>query len=84
MRDGAWHHIAATKTGASAALYIDGRQVHSSATGAGAAVSTGPWHVMRNGTNAVFSEGEADEVALYTRALSAAEVQAHHSRGQTP
>jgi len=32
---------------------------------------------MRNGTNAVFSEGEADEVALYTRALSAAEVKSH-------
>jgi hypothetical protein len=32
---------------------------------------------MRNGTNAVFSEGEADELALYTRALSAAEVRNH-------
>ena len=49
--------------------------MHSSATGAGSQLATGPWHVMRNGTNAVFSEGEADEVALYTRALSAAEVQ---------
>jgi hypothetical protein len=37
-----------------------------------------PWHVMRNGTNAVFSEGEADEVALYGRALSADEIRAHH------
>jgi hypothetical protein len=33
---------------------------------------------MRNGTNAAFSEGEADEVALYTRALSANEVKGHY------
>jgi RTX calcium-binding nonapeptide repeat (4 copies) len=33
---------------------------------------------MRNGTNQNFSEGEADEVALYTRALSAAEVKVHY------
>jgi hypothetical protein len=33
---------------------------------------------MRNGTNDIYSAGEADELALYTRALSAAEVKAHH------
>jgi hypothetical protein len=32
---------------------------------------------MRNGTNAVFSGGEADELALYTRALGADEIRAH-------
>jgi BNR repeat-containing family member/Concanavalin A-like lectin/glucanases superfamily/PKD domain len=78
VRDGAWHHIAATKHGASAALYVDGELIHSSSTGAGSAAAIGPWHVMRNGTNAVFSDGEADEIALYTRALSAAEVRSHH------
>jgi BNR repeat-containing family member/PKD domain/Concanavalin A-like lectin/glucanases superfamily len=77
VRDGQWHHIAATKDGAAGALYVDGQLVHSSATGAGAQLATGPWHVMRNGTNAVYSEGEADEVALYTRALSASEVKSH-------
>ena len=69
VRDGQWHHIAATKSGTAGALYVDGELVHSSPTGAGSQLATGPWHVMRNGTNAVFSEGEADEVALYTRAL---------------
>jgi hypothetical protein len=77
VRDGAWHHLVATKTGTSAALHVDGVVIHSG-TGAGSAVAVGPWHVMRNGTNAVFSEGEADEVALYTRALSAAEVRSHY------
>jgi hypothetical protein len=77
VRDGRWHHIAATKSGTAGALYVDGQLVHSSPTGAGSQLATGPWHVMRNGTNAVFSEGEADEVALYTRALSASEIQNH-------
>jgi PKD repeat protein len=77
VRDGEWHHIAATKSGGAAALYVDGKPTHSSATGAGSQLAVGPWHVMRNGTNAVFSAGEADELALYTRALSADEIGAH-------
>ena len=36
VRDGEWHHIAATKNGGAAALYVDGELVHSSASGAGA------------------------------------------------
>jgi BNR repeat-containing family member/PKD domain/Concanavalin A-like lectin/glucanases superfamily len=78
VRDGEWHHLAATKSGDAAALYVDGEVLHSSATGAGSQLAIAPWHVMRNGTNAVFSGGEADELALYTRALSAAEIRAHH------
>jgi hypothetical protein len=77
VRDGEWHHIAATKSGGAAALYVDGELIHSAASGAGSQAAVGPWHVMRNGTNAVFSGGEADEVALYTRALGADEVGAH-------
>jgi hypothetical protein len=79
VRDGEWHHLAATKSGAAAALYVDGQAVHSSPTGAGSQLAVGPWHVMRNGTNQVFSEGEADELALYTRALGASEIQAHYN-----
>jgi concanavalin A-like lectin/glucanase superfamily protein len=77
VRDGAWHHLVATKQGAAARLYVDGVEVHSD-TGAGSDPAATPWHVMRNGANEVFSEGEADEVALYTRALTAAEVDRHH------
>jgi hypothetical protein len=77
VRDGEWHHLAVTKTGANAAFYLDGTSVHSG-SGAGSTAAALPWHVMRNGTNAVWAEGEADEVALYTRALSAAEVKAHY------
>ena len=77
VRDGRWHHLAATRTAAAAALYVDGEQVHSSPIGALPDAAVGPWHVMRNGTRTVFSGGEADEVALYTRALGADEIGAH-------
>ena len=77
LRDGEWHHLVATKSGATATMYVDGEQVHSGG-GAGSTPAASPWHVMRNGTNLSFSEGEADEVALYSSALSAAQVQAHY------
>jgi hypothetical protein len=37
---------------------------------------------MRNGLHTVFSEGEADEIAMYTRALTAGEVRAHYDRAR--
>ena len=77
VRDAEWHHITATKSGGAAALYVDGELMHSSPTGAGSELAIGPWHVMRNGTNPVFSGGQADELALYTRALSVDEIRAH-------
>jgi hypothetical protein len=77
VRDGSWHHIVATKDDAAAKLYIDGVEVHSG-TGAGSTPAKAPWHVMRNGFNPAFSEGEADEVALYTRPLSAEKVRDHY------
>jgi Concanavalin A-like lectin/glucanases superfamily/PKD domain len=77
VRDGQWHHLVATKIGTSARLYLDGTEIHSGG-GAASTPAASPWRVMRNGTNQSFSEGEADEVAPYTRPLSAAEVKAHH------
>jgi PKD repeat protein len=78
VRDGKWHHVAATKSGGAAALYLDGEAVHSAPTGAGSQLAVLPWHVMRNGINPVFSGGEADELALYSRALSASEISSHY------
>ena len=80
VRDGEWHHIVVTKSGSSAALYVDGTQEHSTsgATTSGDPAAS-PWHVMRNGTNDAYAAGEADELALYTRALSAGEVQSHYN-----
>jgi hypothetical protein len=78
VRDGEWHHVVATKNGSSAALYVDGAQVHTANNASDSDLAASPWHVMRNGTNDAYAAGEADELALYTRALSPAEVRAHY------
>jgi hypothetical protein len=78
VRTGTWHHFVVTKDGGAAKLYLDGVEIHSG-SGAGPTPAATPWHVMRNGTRSVFSEGEADELALYTRALSAGEVADHYA-----
>lgn len=78
VRDGRWHHLVARKSGASAALFVDGVKLHEG-TGAASTAAALPWHVMRSGTNPAFSEGEADEVALYTTALSDAEIARHYA-----
>jgi PKD repeat protein len=81
VRDGAWHHLVATKDGGDAALYVDGERVDSG-TGAESHAAGMPWHVMRNGSNDVFAAGEADEIALYSRALTSVEVKANYDRGR--
>jgi PKD repeat protein len=81
VRDGAWHHLVATKDGENASLYVDGELVGSGGD-AGSQLAGMPWHVMRNGSNDVFAAGEADEIALYSRALTPLEVQAHHDHGR--
>ena len=78
VRNGEWHHIVATKNGSSVALYVDGTQVHTATNATDSDPAASPWHVMRNGTNDTYAAGEADELALYTRALSPAEVNAHY------
>jgi hypothetical protein len=80
VRNG-WHHFVATKDGGNVALYVDGQPVHSAA-GAGSVAPTMAWHVMRNGSYSQFSQGQADEVAVYNVALSAATVQQHYNAGK--
>jgi hypothetical protein len=79
-RDGNWHHLAVTKDGSDAAIYLDGALLHSD-VGATSSPSSGPWHVMRDGQHTDFAQGRADEVAIYDAALSAADVQRHYAVG---
>jgi len=82
VRNG-WHHFVATKDGANVAFYLDGQLKHS-ATGAGDVAPVMPWHVMRNGGYPQFTQGQADEIAIYNVALSAATVQQHYKAGTAP
>ncbi|MBV9832441.1 MAG: signal peptidase I [Marmoricola sp.] len=86
LNDGHWHHVVYTNASSgpqSAKLYVDGAMVASSnaglnqsATGtwrAGQATWTGTWP----GTPDQYFRGDLDEIAVYTSALTAAQVSAH-------
>jgi hypothetical protein len=71
-----WTHLAATYDGTTLRLYVNGSQVGTRAVPSPLVTSTG---VLRFGGNSVWGEffaGRIDEVRLYNRALSVAEIQA--------
>ena len=71
-----WTHLAATYDGANLRLYVNGTQVGDAWPTGSMSASTG---VLRIGGNDVWWEwfqGLIDEVRVYNRALSAAEIQA--------
>jgi len=70
-----WTHLAATYDGSALRLYVNGTQVSSLARSGSINTSTGP---LRVGGNAVWGEyfnGSIDEVRVYSRALTTAEIQ---------
>ncbi|MFC5743991.1 LamG-like jellyroll fold domain-containing protein [Actinomadura rugatobispora] len=89
LNDGQWHHVVGTlDSGAGLKLYVDGQQVAADASATSASGHTGYWRV---GGDAIggwpdkptsdYLNGTLDEVAVYPRALSAAEVTEHHGVG---
>jgi glucose/arabinose dehydrogenase len=69
-----WSHLAMTWDGLTRRIYLNGTQVASGALTGTAVTSTSP---LRIGGNTIWSEwftGQIDEVRIYNRALSAAEV----------
>ena len=71
-----WTHVAVTYDGATLRLFVNGVQVDSHAASGAVLTSTG---VLRIGGNAYWGEyfkGLMDEVRIYNRALTAAEIQA--------
>jgi hypothetical protein len=70
-----WTHLAASYDGTAFKLYVNGIQVTSRAVSGSVATSTSP---LRLGGNKIWGEyfaGVIDEVRIYNRALSAAEIQ---------
>jgi hypothetical protein len=75
---GAWHHFVATYDGFNEQIYVDGALVNGAGNSAQLNYDTNP-AVIGCDDNAGFSEhflGALDELRIYNRALSAAEVQA--------
>jgi hypothetical protein len=70
-----WTHLALTYDGAMMRMFVNGVQVSSRAASGSIAVSSG---ALRIGGNSVWGEyfrGQIDEVRVYNRALTAAEIQ---------
>jgi RHS repeat-associated protein len=70
---GAWHHVAYTYDGTTHTLYIDGVSVNTSTT----AAQTGTPTSLNFGryTGGEYFAGQLDEIRIYSRTLTAAEVQ---------
>ena len=71
-----WTHLAVTYDGATQRLYVGGAQVASRAQTGSMTVSSGALRIGGNSLWGEFFKGWIDEVRVYNRALSAAQIQA--------
>src|SRR5678816_1771512 len=69
-----WSHIAVTYDGANLRLYVNGTQVSSVARTGTIPTSTNPLQLGGDSIYGQYFAGAMDEVRIYNRALSAAEV----------
>jgi Concanavalin A-like lectin/glucanases superfamily len=78
-----WTHLAATYGSSTLRLFVNGTQVATRSVGSALGTSANP---LRIGGNAVWNEwfqGRIDEVRVYNRALTAADIQADMTRPVT-
>ena len=79
-----WHHVVATYNSNSVAvLYLDGGQVGTTTNGYFPSFAPELQIASQGGLNSSLFNGSLDEIAVYTNALSAADVAAHYSAGIT-
>ena len=84
VNDGAWHHIAAVRSGTNGTIYIDGSAVatQSSSTTLRALDPTFPVAIGKDfRDNTAYFVGGICNVAIYSHALSAARIASHASTG---
>ena len=70
-----WTHVAGTYDGTTVRLFINGVQTASVAVSGPIATSTGPLRIGGNSIWGEFFQGRLDEIRIYNRALSQAEIQ---------
>jgi len=79
-----WAHLAATYDGATIRLYVNGAQVASRAQTGAIATSTNPLQIGGDSLYGGYFAGRIDEVRIYNRALSVAEIQSDMNTAVTP
>jgi hypothetical protein len=70
-----WSHLAASYDGATMRLYVNGVQVATRAQTGAIATSTNPLQIGGDSIYGQYFAGRIDEVRIYNRALSAAQIQ---------
>jgi PKD repeat protein len=85
VNDGRWHHVVGTVGPQGMTLYVDGRPVAARADGTGAQWFYGIWRIGGDSpwSGDPYLNGRIDEVAVYPRPLTAAQVANHHTAGST-
>ena len=78
---GTWTHVAGTYDGTRMRLYINGAQVNSFAVCGEIGAHAEPLMIGKNATSAYF-KGMVDEVSIYNKALTAAEVLSRYQAAQ--
>lgn len=73
-----WTHYVLTKSGGTVRFYIDNTQVYTN-TGAPSTASQSTWYCMRDGLDANYIQGRADEIAFYDSVLSTDRIAAHYN-----
>jgi len=78
---GDWYHVAAVYDGTNAYLYVNGQSVAQAAAAGFVPNRSGQLTIGARSDESFFFDGSADEVAIYSNALSPAEVLAHYQNG---
>jgi type II secretory pathway pseudopilin PulG len=80
---GAWNHIYFVKGGSSVVLYLNGQPIQETAISNGITGSlNASVYIGYNGWNGYWFGGQLDDLRIYNRALSAAEIQAIYNAAQ--
>ena len=79
LQTGQWYHLAWTRSGTTDALYVNGTPDTLTGPGFSFADNASPFHIGYEGPDGEFTDGSLDEVAIYNRALTGAQVAAHYA-----
>lgn len=76
-----WYHVVAVYDGANAFVYVNGQQAATAAVPSYVSGRSGKFYIGGRADNSFWWNGGADEVALYDKALTPAEIAAHYQNG---
>jgi large repetitive protein len=76
-----WHHIVATKNGSNVHIYLDGVDVTGTVSQQTIVNTSNPLNIGRDLSGSWYVDGSIVDAAVYPRALTAAQVAAHYTKG---